>query len=1465
MTDGRELVIAAEDIQVLENGTIMVAEEVAVQISQFAAVAEAGAAAATAGGISGTGLALGGLGVAGAAAAAGGGGGGSGDDPETRTDETVREPVASPPAPLPPSLNLAELQNDALNSFSTGVSAPENAATVEVTIGGVTKLATPNVDGSWQVSLSQAEAGSLPQGVSDVAVRILDADSIELSSGGAQFDVDTVPPTLTISPVSGDGVLNALEQGADLTVSGTTDAENGQMVTVSLNGETYTTTASGGNWNVSVPAADLQGLTDGETIAITADVSDRAGNPATQANIDFDTDFTDPTVSLDPVSGGSIDLVDVRGDLALTGTTTAEDGQIVTVTFEGREYTAPATGGVWIVTIPQVDLTGLTTGSPVSVSFAVQDAAGNPAIPASANVPVDLTGPSISIAPLAVGNILNAAETGSPLTVTGSTGNVSDGQQVTVELNGQTYTGSVSGDSWSVTIPAVDLDALADGQGFTLTADVTDSDGLLAPQADVLLSKDVTAPTLSIDSLSHGAVLNAAERGSDLTISGATSAEDGQEITVTLNGQTYSGTAQSGSWFVTVPSGDLASLPDGAAITVLADVSDVAGNPAVQASDLFNTDFTAPTLAIDPLAVGAVMNASERASDFVISGASDAVDGTSVSIEIVRSDNTVEFSGTATVSAGSWTFTVPSGNLSSLQDAETYDVNASVSDAAGNNSAASTSIATDFSAPTLSMDPLDVGSAMDVIERGADLTVSGTTSAEDSQVVAVTLDGQVYNASISGGVWTVNIPSANLAALSDGQTYTVSASVQDANGNEAINADTSFSTNFKPVLSLDPLGTNDAVLLSDAVDSGVIVSGQSAGLLAGQAIDITLNGSSIGTATVAADGSWSANVPGPAFAGITEGDTLDFAARATVAGGPDPDPVSDQVTAYTPAPYVISEVGRSGSTITFAIHTDPDQDVSAGLGFDADLGFDPAIVAFNAGSNVEHDDFAIFSVNDSSNPVRFGGAALSISDLSQPLVTFEMTILDADQPIELEITSLQGGPLHVTFETLREFFTSATLVAVVDLPFVVVFILTIYMVGGPLALIPTLAVPIVLLTGLAIQPLLGRLAEQSFADGQSKQGVLVETVSGLETIKTTSAARQMRNRWEQAMERQSEHGTRSRAVTQLALNLTGFTQQAAQVLIVFLGVFLVTNGQASMGALVAAVMLTGRALAPLGQLAQTLTRVNQARSAFRNLNALMQAESERPQGKNWVSRASFDGRFTFNDVHFAYPDQSHDALKGVTFTIKPGEKVAILGQIGSGKSTIARLMLGLYQPRTASIMLDGLDIRQIDPGDLRRSIGSVLQDLWLFSGSVRENISSGSARPTDTDLIRAGRIAGVEEFVAQHPSGYDLELAERGEGLSGGQRQAICLARALIGRPNVLLMDEPTSAMDIKSEAKVIQRLKAATQKTTLVLVTHRSSMLELVDRVIVIEDGKIAADGPKSILSQYAATGRRHLNVAAS
>lgn len=459
-----------------------------------------------------------------------------------------------------------------------------------------------------------------------------------------------------------------------------------------------------------------------------------------------------------------------------------------------------------------------------------------------------------------------------------------------------------------------------------------------------------------------------------------------------------------------------------------------------------------------------------------------------------------------------------------------------------------------------------------------------------------------------------------------------------------------------------------------------------------------------------------------------------------------------------------------------------------------------------------------------------------------------------DQLLDLRLADRQGstGAMANTlreFETLRDFFTSASLVALVDLPFIVLFIFVIYQIGGPLAYIPMTAVPVVLLIGLAVQPFLARLAARSHADGQSKQSVLVETISGLEAIKASGAARHMRARWENAIQQQSRHGGQSRSLTQFALNATAFVQQVSQVGIIFFGVFLISEGVTSMGALIAAVILTGRCLAPLAQLAQTLTRINQARVSYRSLNAMMLTESERPDTRNWISRPTLEGRITFEDVRFTYPGQLVETLKGVSFTIEPGEKVAILGRIGSGKSTVARLLLGLYQPDAGAVRVDGVDIRQIDPGDLRRNMGVVLQDVWLFSGTLRDNIAIGGPRPTDAQILRAARIAGVEEFVARHPMGYDMPLGEKGEGLSGGQKQTISLARALVGQPPILLLDEPTSAMDIQKEAEVIANLREAGADATMVIVTHRTSLLDLVDRVIIIGDGVVQADGPKSIL----------------
>lgn len=1012
LADGRTVVVSAENVQVLENGTIMVADEIVGEISQFSLAAEAAGATAAAGGVSGAGLALGGLGIAGAAAAGGaGGGGGGGDD-----DEEDSEPTATPAPPRLPSLNLVELQSNALNNISSQTTVPEGTTTVEVTIGSVTKTVAPADDGSWSISLTQAEAAGLPQGISDVSVRHLDGTGVELSVETTQFDVDTVPPTLAITEFSAGAVMNSIEQGVDLEITGTTDTENGQTVSVTIGGQTYSGTVSGGGWSVTVPAEDLAVLPDGTSIPVTADVADRAGNPATQASGSFDTDLTAPNLTLNPVGGGSIGLADVVGDLILTGTTTAEDGQMVTVSFEGKDYSGIASGGLWSATIPNADLAGLTTGVTASVSVSAGDAAGNPAIPISVTVPVDLTGPSIAITPLTVGPILNAIEAGSDLTVSGTTGNVTDGRQVTVTSDGQTYTASVSSGSWSVTIPSADLAALADGGDFNVTADVTDVDGLAAPQASTDLSKDVSAPTLSIDSFSDGAVLNAVERGTDLTITGSTTAEDDQTVTVSLNGQSYTGAASGGTWTVTVPSTDLAALPDGSTITATADISDVAGNPAMQASDSFDTDFAAPTLTISSLSDGSVMNLAEQVTDLIVSGTSDAADGTQVSVQIIQPGGAILVSGTATVNSGIWSYTAAAANLSSLQDGSTYNVNASVTDAAGNNNSTTTSFSTDLNAPTLALDPLSVGTVLDVIERGTDLSVSGTTTAENGQTVTVSLNGQTYVAVVSDGIWGTNIPSADLAGLTDGGNFPLTASVQDAAGNPASDATIMLATDFRPILSFNAPGTNATVTLDDAQSSGLTLSGSSVGLTTGQSVDVTLNSVSLGSATVAADGGWSLFVPASSFVAVEAGDTLDFAAQATVPGGPDPVPVSEQAIAHVPAAYTITEAGRSGSTVTFEIYADPDRDISSGLAFTAELGFDPSVATYDSSSATENADFNLFLANpNGGSAISFAGAATSYGDLSQPVVTFTMTVQDASQPIVLTMTTPDGGPsqLHL--------------------------------------------------------------------------------------------------------------------------------------------------------------------------------------------------------------------------------------------------------------------------------------------------------------------------------------------------------------------------------------------------------------------------------------------------------------------
>lgn len=439
------------------------------------------------------------------------------------------------------------------------------------------------------------------------------------------------------------------------------------------------------------------------------------------------------------------------------------------------------------------------------------------------------------------------------------------------------------------------------------------------------------------------------------------------------------------------------------------------------------------------------------------------------------------------------------------------------------------------------------------------------------------------------------------------------------------------------------------------------------------------------------------------------------------------------------------------------------------------------------------------------------------------------------------------------FESLRDFFTSASLVALVDLPFILLFLIVIYWVSGVLVLVPLILIPVVVFSGALLQPFMARLASTMHVEGMTKQGVLVETVAGIETIKVTGAAGLMRDRWDESLRHQAEVGLKTRLFSQLAFNIAGSAQQVTQVLTIFFGVFLINENMLSMGGLIAAVLLSSRAMAPLGQLAQILARYNHAVTSYRSIDGLMQAPTDRSTARTYLSRPHLKGEIAFSAVRFSYADQPEPALDRVSFSIKPGEKVAILGKVGSGKTTVAKLLLGLYEPDEGAVRIDQTDLRQIDPLDLRSNIGTVLQDVWLFSGSVRRNIAIGGRRPSDEEILRAAQLAGVHDFIKESPRGYDLFLRERGEGLSGGQRQAISIARALVGDPGILVMDEPTSMMDPASEQQLLANLKSYVADKTLIIITHRTSLLALVDRVIVMGRGRIVADGPKSILERPA------------
>lgn len=432
------------------------------------------------------------------------------------------------------------------------------------------------------------------------------------------------------------------------------------------------------------------------------------------------------------------------------------------------------------------------------------------------------------------------------------------------------------------------------------------------------------------------------------------------------------------------------------------------------------------------------------------------------------------------------------------------------------------------------------------------------------------------------------------------------------------------------------------------------------------------------------------------------------------------------------------------------------------------------------------------------------------------------------------------------FETLRDFFSSATLVAFIDLPFVFLFLMIVYLIGGPIAYVPLTAVPLIIIGAYLFHTPLTDWVRRTFREGAQKHALLVEAINGLETIKSFTAEGRMQRNWERFVAQSSDSSKALKFFAAIALNYSAFIQQTSYVLVIIVGVYLITKGDATTGVLVACSILSARALAPLAQMVALLTRLNQSMTALKALDEVIRVPSERPKGKSFLYRPVLRGDLEFKNVSFSYPEQEILALSQFNLKINAGEKVGFLGRIGSGKTTLERLTLGLYEPTQGSVLVDNTDIRQIDPADLRKNIGYVPQDIYLFFGTLRENITFGSIDIDEHQFRRAVEVSGVMDFVHSHPAGFDMPIGEGGANLSGGQRQSVAIARALVRNPSVFLMDEPTAMMDHASEARLTARFSQYLDDRTVLLITHRVPLLKLVNRIVVLDGGRIVADGPR-------------------
>ena len=443
------------------------------------------------------------------------------------------------------------------------------------------------------------------------------------------------------------------------------------------------------------------------------------------------------------------------------------------------------------------------------------------------------------------------------------------------------------------------------------------------------------------------------------------------------------------------------------------------------------------------------------------------------------------------------------------------------------------------------------------------------------------------------------------------------------------------------------------------------------------------------------------------------------------------------------------------------------------------------------------------------------------------------------------------------FESVRDFISSATVTAFIDLPFALLFVMVIGWIAWPMVIPFVIGVTLLLLYSLSVQARMHTLAETTYRASAQRNATLVEGLVGIETIKALAAESAIQYKWEKNVTLLANVGAQLRLLSASALNGAMWVQQMVSVTTIVIGVYLIDQSLLTTGGLIACYLLSSRAMSPIGQVAGLLVQYHTAATALHSLEDLMKLPVERGEDVRFLSRPVIRGDIEFRNVSFGYGEDKAPVLRDVSFSIRAGERVGVLGRVGSGKTTLEKLILGLYQPTQGAVLIDGIDLRQLDPSELRRNIGYVPQDVTLFYGSLRDNIVLGAPAADDEKVLRAARIAGIADLADAHPRGYDMLVGERGESLSGGQRQGVAIARALVADPPILLLDEPTASMDHASEEAVKLQLHGCAAGKTLIVITHRTSLLDLVDRIIVVDGGRIVADGPKAQVVEALRQGR--------